>query len=75
MTLVRPAGRLKLLRLLPRVSRGTHTSVAQASTFRVRAVRLASPSVTAYADGDPLGSLPLRIDVVPRALGVFSRAS
>ncbi len=74
-TLVRPAGRLKLLRLLPRVYRGTHTSVAQVSTFRVRAVRLASPSVTAYADGDPLGSLPLRIDVVPRALRVFSRAS
>lgn len=71
-TLVRPAGRLKLLRLLPRVYRGTHTSIEQVSTFRVRRVRLSSPGVTAYADGDPLGPLPLSVEVVPSALRVFS---
>lgn len=69
--LVRPAGRLRLLRLLPRVYRGTHTTVAEVQTHRVRSVRLASPGVTAYADGDPIGALPLTIDVVPRALRVF----
>lgn len=73
-TLVRPAGRLRLLRLLPRVYRGTHTTVAEVSTSRVRSVRLAAAGVTAYADGDPIGSLPLTIDVVPRALRVFSPA-
>lgn len=72
-TLVRPAGRLRLLRLLPRVYRGTHTTIDEVSTHRVRAVRLASPGVTAYADGDPIGELPLRIEVVPAALRVFSR--
>ncbi|WP_299087331.1 diacylglycerol kinase [uncultured Microbacterium sp.] len=71
-TLVRPAGRLPLLRLLPRVYRGTHTSIAQVSTFRVRAAQLSSPGVTAYADGDPLGPLPLSIDVAPSALRVFT---
>lgn len=71
-TLVRPAGRLRLLRLLPRVYRGTHTRSAQVSTYRARAVRLASPGVTAYADGDPLGPLPLTVEVVPAALRVFS---
>lgn len=71
-TLVRPAGRLRLLRLLPRVYRGTHTSVAQVETHRVRGVRLASPGVTAYADGDPLGPLPISVEVAPRALTVFS---
>lgn len=71
-TLVRPAGRLKLLRLLPWVYRGTHTSIEQVSTFRVRRVRLSSPGVTAYADGDPLGPLPLSVEVVPSALRVFS---
>ena len=71
-TLERPAGRLKLLRLLPRVYRGTHTSIEQVSTFRVRRVRLSSPGVTAYADGDPLGPLPLSVEVVPSALRVFS---
>lgn len=71
-TLVRPAGRLTLLRLLPRVYRGTHTSIRQVSTYRVRRVQLTSPGVTAYADGDPFGPLPVSIDVVPRALKVYT---
>ena len=71
-TLVRPAGRWRLLRLLPRVYRGTHTTVDAVSTYRVRAARLRSPGVTAYADGDPLGALPLAVEVVPGALRVFA---
>lgn len=71
-TLVRPAGRLRLLRLLPRVYKGTHTTVPEVSTYRVSSVRLASPGVTAYADGDPIGLLPLTIDVAPAALSVFT---
>jgi diacylglycerol kinase (ATP) len=70
--LVRPAGRLRLLRLLPRVYRGTHTTVPEVSTHRVRSVRLSSPGVTAYADGDPIGALPLTIEVAPAALRVFT---
>lgn len=70
-TLVRPAGRLRLLRLLPRVYKGTHTTVPEVSTYRVSSVRLASTGVTAYADGDPIGLLPLTIDVAPAALSVF----
>ena len=72
--LVRPAGRLRLLRLLPRVYRGTHGSVPEVSMRRVRRVRLSAPGVTAYADGDPIGALPLTIDVVPGALDVFTPA-
>ena len=71
-TLVRPAGRLRLLRLLPRVYKGTHTTVREVSTHRVRSVRLSSPGVTAYADGDPIGRLPLTIDVAPASLSVFT---
>ena len=71
-TLVRPAGRLSLLRLLPRVYKGTHTTVPEVSTHRVRSVRLSSPEVTAYADGDPIGRLPLTIDVAPASLSVFT---
>lgn len=72
-TLVRPAGRLHLLRLLPRVYKGTHTTVDEVSTRRVRSIRLEAPGVTAYADGDPIGTLPLTVDVVPRALRIFTR--
>ncbi|SDH45617.1 diacylglycerol kinase [Microbacterium pygmaeum] len=71
-TLVRPAGRIRLLRLLPRVYRGTHTSIDEVSTYRVRRIRLAAPDVTAYADGDPIGALPLEIDVARGALTLFA---
>ena len=70
--LVRPAGRARLLRLLPRVYRGTHTSAPEVSTRLVRSVRLRSPGVTAYADGDPIGALPLTIEAAPAALSVFT---
>ncbi len=72
LVLVRPAGRLKLLRLLPRVYQGTHGDVAEVVMRSVRSVRLSSPGVTAYADGDPIGALPLRIDVAPGALTIFA---
>lgn len=72
LVLVRPAGRLRLLRLLPHVYRGTHGTVPEVSIQRVRAVRLSAPGVTAYADGDPIGALPLAIDVAPGALSVFA---
>lgn len=71
-TLVLPVSRARLLRLLPRVYRGTHTSLDEVSTFRVRSARLTAADVTAYADGDPLGALPLQVDVVPGALVVFA---
>jgi diacylglycerol kinase (ATP) len=74
LVLVRPAGRARLLRLLPRVYRGSHATVPEVAMRRVRSVRLASPGVTAYADGDPIGALPLTVDVAPRALRVFAPA-
>ncbi|MDR7112809.1 MULTISPECIES: diacylglycerol kinase [Microbacterium] len=72
--LVRPAGRLRLLRLLPRVYRGTHAGVSEVAMRRVRSVRLSSPGVTAYADGDPIGALPVTVDVAPGALTIFTPA-
>lgn len=72
LVLVRPAGRLRLLGLLPKVYAGTHASVPEVSMHRVRSVRLDSPGVTAYADGDPIGALPLTIEAVPGILEVFA---
>jgi len=73
-TLVRPLGRARLLRLLPRVYRGAHTDLPEVVTARVRRVRLSATDTTAYADGDAVGALPLEIDVLPRALRVFAPA-
>lgn len=72
LVLVRPAGRLRLLRLLPRVYAGTHRAVPEVAMHLVRSVRLSAPGVTAYADGDPIGALPITIDVVPGALTVYA---
>jgi diacylglycerol kinase (ATP) len=74
-TVVHPAGRLRLLRLLPKLYRGTHVEAPEVFTYRVRSARLRSPGVTAYADGDPIGILPLTVDVAPGALTVFAPAS
>lgn len=72
LTVVRAAGRASLLRLLPRVYRGTHAASGLVVTRRVRGISLEADGVTAYADGDPIGSLPLRVDVVPQALTVLA---
>lgn len=73
-TLVKPSGRLRLAMLIPRAYRGTHVSLPEVVTRRVRSISLASPGVTAYADGDPIGTLPLTVDVVPGALEMFAPA-
>lgn len=70
--LVRPTRRARFLRLLPRVYRGTHGNVPEVGMHRARRVTLRATGVTAYADGDPIGPLPVTIDVVPRALRVFA---
>jgi diacylglycerol kinase (ATP) len=70
-TVVRPAGRLRLLQLLPLVYKGTHTGRAEVETYRGRIVLLDAGGITAYADGDPIGSLPLTVDVLPSALRVL----
>lgn len=71
--LVHPAGRAKLLRLLPTLYRAEHLGLAQVQTLRGRRVRLEvdGPESVAYADGDPIGALPLTIEAEPGALTVF----
>jgi diacylglycerol kinase (ATP) len=70
-TVVRPAGRLKLLRLLPTVYKGTHVERSEVETYRGRSIRLDSHGITAYADGDPIAELPVTVDAVPAALRVL----
>jgi len=70
-TVIRPAGRLKLLRLLPTVYKGTHLARPEVETYRGRSIRLDAHGITAYADGDPIAALPATVEVVPRALRVL----
>ena len=70
-----PIGRLKLMRLRPKVFTGAHVLDPCVSTYRARTVDLSAEGVTAYADGERICPLPLKITCVPGALSVITKAS
>jgi diacylglycerol kinase (ATP) len=63
-----PLGRLTLMRLRPKVFKGTHVQDRRVSTFRARTVELAAEGVTGYADRERICPLPVTITCVPGAL-------
>jgi diacylglycerol kinase (ATP) len=71
-TIIKPVSRLTLLQMFPKLSKGTHLGHPAVHTLRGRSVRLEAPGVTAYADGEILGPLPVDIGVAPGALTVFA---
>jgi diacylglycerol kinase (ATP) len=71
-TVVGDCTRTTLLRVFPKVYRGTHLSHPKVSTHRVRTITLQADGVTGYADGEPLGALPLTAQCVPGAVRVLS---
>ena len=71
-TIIKPVSRLTLLQLFPKLPKGTHVPDPRVIQLRGRSVRLESAGVTAYADGEPLGPLPVDIDIVPDGLTVLA---
>lgn len=69
-TVVGDFGRAALLRVFPTVYRGTHVDRPEVSVFRASRVELAAEEVTGYADGEPLGPLPLTARCVRGAVRV-----
>ncbi|KNB49723.1 diacylglycerol kinase [Streptomyces caatingaensis] len=67
-TVVGPCRRGTLLRVFPRVYRGTHLSHPAVSVLRAARVTLEAPGATGYADGEPLGPLPVTAETVPGAV-------
>ncbi|HEY8455559.1 MAG TPA: diacylglycerol kinase [Actinopolymorphaceae bacterium] len=72
---VRPVTRRVLVRMFPKLSKGTHIGHPAVVQHRASKVRLASDGLVSYADGERMGILPLTIECVPRALRVFGPAS
>ncbi|MET3510614.1 MULTISPECIES: diacylglycerol/lipid kinase family protein [Plantibacter] len=68
---VAPVSRFRFLRLFPKVFSGAHTGLDIVRLSRVRSVSIAADGITAYADGERVGPLPVTIDVVPGALRVL----
>ncbi|MEL5960485.1 diacylglycerol kinase [Streptomyces sp. CLV115] len=70
-TVVGDCSRTTLLKVFPRVYRGTHLSHPKVTVHRVSSIELAAAGVTAYADGEQLGALPLTARCVPGAVRVL----
>ncbi len=64
--------RLRFVRVLPKVFKGTHVDEPSIEIRRAREVRIdADRPFTVYADGDPIGELPVTVCAVPSALRVL----
>jgi diacylglycerol kinase (ATP) len=68
---VGPISRRELVRLKPRTRLGRHVDHPAVHMLRAREVRLESPGVVAYADGERVAPLPLTIRCIPAALRVI----
>jgi YegS/Rv2252/BmrU family lipid kinase len=64
--------RLRYLRSLPKVFKGTHVSLPWVRVLRGAQVRVdADRPFVVYADGDPIGELPITFRALPGALQVL----
>ncbi|HEX7298491.1 MAG TPA: diacylglycerol kinase family protein [Solirubrobacteraceae bacterium] len=70
--LIAETSKLRFLRSLPKVFKGEHLSEPSIRVLRGAEVRIAAdrPFVV-YADGDPIGELPITLRVLPGALQVL----
>jgi YegS/Rv2252/BmrU family lipid kinase len=70
--LVAPESRRQFVRCLPMVFKGTHVGLSSVTVLRGREVRIAAdrPFVV-YADGDPIGELPVTIRAIPGAVKIL----
>jgi diacylglycerol kinase (ATP) len=66
-----PVSKPDLVRTYPRLFNGTHRDHPAYEHHRVRQVTVAAQGITAYADGERLGPLPLTITADPGALRVL----
>ena len=63
-----PLGRADLVRLKPRLRRGTHVRDPRVGSYRAREVRIEAPDIIGYADGERVGALPLVVSCEPGAV-------
>ena len=65
-------GKLRFLRSIPKVFKGRHVDEPSVTIVRGTEIRVsADRPFTVYADGDPIGELPITLRAVPAALKVL----
>ncbi len=73
--IIERVGPVAALGLLRGVFTGTHADHSAVRIERCSRIDITGPELTAYGDGDPLGSLPLTCEVRPKALDVIVPAA
>jgi diacylglycerol kinase (ATP) len=63
--------RRDVLRMTPSVYQGKHVQRSEVQVLRTPSLRLESPGINAYADGEYLGALPAEVSIVPNALNLL----
>lgn len=70
--IISQVAKLRFLRLLPTVFSGEHVRQRNVEVLRAREVQVSSERpFTMYADGDPLGELPITVRALPGAANVL----
>lgn len=71
--LIEQVARLRYLWNLPKAFRGAHVRLANVRVLRAAEVQIAAERpFTMYADGDPIGELPVRVRSLPGAVTVLT---
>lgn len=66
-------GKLRFLANLPKVFKGAHVKLQSVHVFQAEEVLISSDRpFTLYADGDPIGELPVRIRALPGAVTIIT---
>lgn len=69
--IINPMSKLELLKVFPKLSKGTHITHPAYEHHLVKKVTLESAGIIAYGDGERLGALPITVSVCPGVLRVF----
>ncbi len=64
--------RYELLRVFPKLGKGTHVGHPAVTMYRAKTVELTSAGLVSYADGERVGPLPLTVECVPGAVRLFA---
>lgn len=71
-TVVGDCSRATLLKVFPQVYKGRHLGHPKVTVHRARKITLEAVGLSAYADGEPLGVLPVTAECVPRAVRLLA---
>ncbi len=65
--ILEPVSKFEFLRVFPRVFKGTHITHPQVSIIRGKSIEIECDAI-AYADGERIGALPVKIELCPNSL-------